>query len=126
MTEAVTVELVGGPAHGKQYAWPESKVGEPIRVMVAPRCSYDELVENEPEGFVEPETVTYVFLRRDPATRIHIYVRESDRPRPPRLSPKGSWQFCRECDVKWWGEATCWFCEKDVTTHTRTWNRRAL
>lgn len=121
--EVVCIEFVGGPKHGEQVVMPADRCGLAITVALPARISYSELVNGEisPLEPVQIETVDYVFLRRDVASGMHIYVPERDKPKSPeaRSGPRGTWRWCRKCDVKWWGDPPCWFCGVETSPQFR-------
>lgn len=94
---------------------PEEQLGRDLYFPVPPRLDVAAWnPEAYPEaGLVEFEKARYVFLRLDPVTRLHIYVFEADKTDRPAPGA-GRYRHCRDCDVKWWGDETCWYCEGRV------------
>lgn len=108
--------MVGGPADGKTLQVPDEGFGQPIRVpvlrdIVARYTDADALHAET----VQTDVVEYVHTRYDHQVRVHVYT---PRPAPSGELPRpsgGHWRWCRGCDVKWWGDEVCWYCDQTVT-----------
>lgn len=110
------IALYGGPKHGELIEVPDDQLGQPLRVArllpIVGRWGDDLRAENLPVEVVEYEAVRF-----DHQTRMWVYEVKPETPAPAR-DASGMWRWCRECDVKWWGDVVCWCCEKPLTLTT--------
>lgn len=83
-----TILLVGGPADGCTFDLATEKVGAPCRVAAT----------------------EYYAHHYDASMRLWVYTVEPQAAR----AGSGRWQACHSCDVKWWGDVTCWCCGRTV------------
>lgn len=107
------IALYGGPKHGELVHVPDHMLGQPFRVArllpIVGKWGDDLRAENLPVEYVEYEAVRF-----DHQARIWVYEVKRESPAPTRPA-SGMWRWCRACDVKWWGDLVCWYCEQPIT-----------